>query len=82
MPIAAFFLMIVLLVAAFTDAAFAQGAATGGTKDTGSPTMVYPIRPRDEPAASTAVPNRPHHRLHYYSMGRSVLIYRNRSHRR
>jgi hypothetical protein len=32
-------------------------AATGGTKDTAGPTMVYPIRPRDEPPGSTATPN-------------------------
>jgi hypothetical protein len=60
MPITALFLMIVLCVAAFSDSAMAQGASTGGTKDGGSPTMVFPIRPRDEPAAPTAVPNRSH----------------------
>lgn len=32
-------------------------AATGGTNDTAVPTMVVPIRPRDEPVGSTAVPN-------------------------
>jgi hypothetical protein len=81
MPIAALFMTIVLFVAAFTDVACAQGAATGGTKDMGTPTMVFPIRPRDEPPTRTAVPNRSHHRTHY-STGRSVLIYRYRNHRR
>ncbi len=57
MPIAALFLTVVLCVVAFSDAAVAQGAATGGTRDAGSPTMVSPIRPRQEPAPSTAVPN-------------------------
>jgi hypothetical protein len=55
MPIAARFLTVVLCVVASFETALAQGAATGGTKDTGSPTMVYPIRPREEPAPSTAV---------------------------
>jgi hypothetical protein len=58
MPIVALFLTIVLCVAAFPHSAIAQGAATGGTNDSGSPTMVFPIRPRHEPAAVTAVPNR------------------------
>jgi hypothetical protein len=44
-------------VASFPDAAMAQG-----TKDPSNPvpTMVFPIRPRDEPATTrpTAVPNR------------------------
>jgi hypothetical protein len=61
MPIAALFLTIVLYIAAFSQPAIAQGAATGGTNDSGSPTMVFPIRPRDEPATVTAVPNRPRH---------------------
>lgn len=81
MPIAALFLTIVLLAAAFPDAALAQGAATGGTKDTASPAMVFPIRPRDEPATRTAVPNRSHHRIHH-SAGRSLLIYRYHTHPR
>lgn len=38
------------------SAATAQ-AATGGTNDTASPSMVVPIRPRNEPAGTTAVPN-------------------------
>ena len=59
MPIAALFLTIVLCTAAFSHSALAQGAATGGTKDRPSPTMVFPIRPRDEPATLTAVPNKP-----------------------
>ncbi len=74
------FLVIVLCVSAFAGAAAAQGAATGGTKDTGSPAMVFPIRPRDEPPALTAVPNRSHHRMHYYSTGHSLLIIRRRHH--
>jgi hypothetical protein len=57
MPIAALFLLLVLCAVASSDAAVAQGAATGGTRDTGSPTMVFPVRPRGEPAPSTAVPN-------------------------
>jgi hypothetical protein len=40
-----------------SDAALAQGAATGGVNDTSTPTMVFPIRPREGPAPSTAVPN-------------------------
>lgn len=59
MPIAVLFLMIAF-VSAFSQPAMAQGAATGGTKDSGAPTMVFPIRPRDEPARPTAVPNRSH----------------------
>ena len=81
MPVAALILTIVLLVAAFNGAVVAQGAATGGTKDMGSPTMVFPIRPRDEPPALTAVPNRSHHRGHYFA-GHSLLIYRHRAHQR
>lgn len=81
MPIVAWFLVIALSVTAFAGAVAAQGAATGGTKDTGSPTMVFPIRPRDEPPTLTAVPNRSHHRMHY-STGRSVLIFQHRAHRR
>jgi hypothetical protein len=81
MPIIALFLTTVLFVAAaWTSAAVAQGAATGGTKDQGSPTMVFPVRPRDEPPAVTAVPNRSH-RIHSPA-GRSVLIYRYRNRRR
>ena len=59
MSIAARFLMVVLCVVASLETALAQGAATGGTKDGGSPTMVYPIRPREEPGPSTAVPTIP-----------------------
>jgi hypothetical protein len=59
MPIVALFFALILSTVAFSDPALAQGAATGGTRDTGSPTMVFPIRPRDGPAASTAVPNVP-----------------------
>jgi len=32
-------------------------AATGCTRDTAAPSMVVPIRPRDEPAGTTATPN-------------------------
>jgi hypothetical protein len=60
MPIVALLLTIVLFTAAFSDSAAAQGATTGGTKDSAAPTMVFPIRPRDEPATVTAVPNKPH----------------------
>lgn len=81
MPIAALILAIVLMVAASAHGAAAQGAATGGTKDTGAPTMVFPIRPRDEPPARTAVPNRSH-RAHHYRAGRSVIIYHSGVHRR
>jgi hypothetical protein len=78
MPTAALFLTIVLYIAAFSQPAMAQGAATGGTKDSASPTMVFPIRPRDEPATVTAVPNKPrrHHptvrlrRNYYYRIHR------------
>jgi hypothetical protein len=58
MPVAALFLTIVLCLTAFSHSAMAQGASTGGTKDSGSPTMVFPVRP-DEPAAPTAVRNKP-----------------------
>jgi len=57
MPIAALFLTLVLCVVPLSDAAMAQNAGTGGVNDTGTPTMVFPIRPRDEPTPSTAVPN-------------------------
>jgi hypothetical protein len=57
MPIATLFLTVIMCVVALSDAALAQGAATGGVNDTGSPPMVFPIRPRQEPARSTAVPN-------------------------
>jgi hypothetical protein len=50
------FLAIVFCVASLSEAALAQGAATGGTRDTAGPTMVFPIRPRNGPAPSTAVP--------------------------
>ncbi len=82
MPVAALLLTIVLLVAAFKDAAYAQGAATGGVNDRPAPTMVFPIRPRDEPPRRTAVPNRSHQHRAHDAAGRSLLIYRNRPHRR
>jgi hypothetical protein len=49
----------VLCLLAWADAAWAQG-----TKDPSNPvpSMVFPIRPRDEPAPSTAVPNTSHSR--------------------
>ncbi len=47
----------VLSAIAFSDVANAQ-AGTGGTNDRPGPTMVFPIRPRDEPPTVTAVPNR------------------------
>lgn len=43
MPIAALFLMIAF-VSAFSQPAMAQGAATGGTRDSAAPTMVSPAR--------------------------------------
>lgn len=82
MPTAALLMTLVLVVAALPDVAIAQGAATGGTKDVGSPTMVFPIRPRDEPEAPKAVPTRSYRAHPTYSSGRSVLIYRHRHHRR
>ena len=47
----------VTLVIASTGEAWGQG-----TKDPSNPvpTMVYPIRPRDQPAPPTAVPNTSH----------------------
>lgn len=51
-------LAILSLSAVSLDAAFAQAAATGGTQDRATQGMVFPIRPRQPPAASTAVPNR------------------------
>lgn len=47
-----------LLGAVSSDAAFAQAAATGGTQDTATSGMVFPIRPRQPPTPSMAVPNR------------------------
>jgi hypothetical protein len=55
----ALFVFGALLISVSFSVAMAQGAATGGTKDVGSPSMVYPIRPREEPVGSTAVPNAP-----------------------
>jgi hypothetical protein len=52
----ALFLIVGFGTATAADVAMAQ-AATGGTKDTAAPTMVVPIRPRNEPAGTTAVPN-------------------------
>jgi hypothetical protein len=80
MPLATLFLMIVLCVAAFSHSAMAQGAATGGTNDSGSPTMVFPIRPRDEPATVTAVPNRPRH-AYPTVLQRRYYYYGHRHHR-
>jgi hypothetical protein len=59
MKTATLFLTIVVSVGALSEAAMAQNAGTGGVNDTGSPTMAFPIRPRQEPAPSTAVPNVP-----------------------
>ena len=52
----AWILAVFFFAATVPDAALAQ-AATGGTKDTAAPTMVFPIRPRNEPPSTTAVPN-------------------------
>jgi hypothetical protein len=79
MPIVVLVLAIVLCVSVSIPAAVAQGAATGGTKDVGSPTMVIPIRPRDEQVAPTAVPNRAHR---YQPAGSSWRYYRYRTYRR
>jgi len=50
----------VLLCVIAPPEAFAQGAGTGGTRDvSAAPTMVFSVRPRDEPAGTTAVPNVP-----------------------
>lgn len=52
-------LITVFCVSAGTETTWAQG-----TKDPSNPvpTMVFPIRPRDEPAPPTAVPNTSHTR--------------------
>jgi hypothetical protein len=60
----------------FSDAAVAQGAATGGTKDTGSPTMVFPVRPREEPAPSTATPNVVRHQPYVRPLRQNYYYYR------
>jgi hypothetical protein len=79
MPIAArFILTIVMCTVASSDAAMAQGAATGGTKDVGSPTMVFPVRPRDEPAQSTAVPNVPQSQQRVIRLRRPYYYYGHR----
>ena len=50
-------LLMVLYAASLSETAMAQSAGTGGTRDFGAaPQMVFPIRPRNEPAPSTAVP--------------------------
>lgn len=53
-------LMTLLGIIGASNEAAAQGAGTGGTRDVNpAPTMVFPIRPREEPSGSTAVPNIP-----------------------
>jgi hypothetical protein len=66
-------LLFIVCVVALSDAAMAQGAATGGTQDTGTGSQLFfPIRPRNELRALTAVPTVPS------SQGRFV---RGRAHR-
>ena len=60
MRIAPVLFTVIVSVVALSDAAMAQGAATGGTQDTGTGSQLFfPIRPRNEPRASTAVPTVP-----------------------
>ena len=48
MRIAPLLSMVVVCVVALSDAAMAQGAATGGTQDTGTGSQLFfPIRPRN-----------------------------------
>jgi hypothetical protein len=50
--------LIIICAAEYSDAAAAQQAGTGGTRDaSAAPTMVFPIRPRNEPATSPPVVN-------------------------
>jgi hypothetical protein len=56
-PILFFAAIISVCGAGLPEVAVAQSAGTGGVNEGGGPTMVFPIRPRDEPAASHAVPN-------------------------
>jgi hypothetical protein len=73
------FSTVIFCTFAASEAAMAQ-AATGGTRDTAAPTMVFPIRPRDEPATSRPVPNvYQQNRYQQYPPGNVRLrrIYRN-----
>ena len=57
MRVLVLFLAIIVCVGSLSDTAMAQSAGTGGTRQYGStPQMVFPIRPRNGPARSTAVP--------------------------
>ena len=55
----ALFLTVAFCVSMLIEAAFVEAALAQGTKDpsTPVPSMVVPIRPRDEPTRPTAVPN-------------------------
>jgi hypothetical protein len=75
MTIAKLLLTAVLCVVALSDAALGQSAATGGTRDTGSPTMVFPVRPREGPATSTAVPNIARPQPHVVPFSRNYYRY-------
>jgi hypothetical protein len=70
--------IILLCVSAWADAAWAQG-----TKDPSNPvpSMVFPIRPRDEPAAPTAVPNTSHSRQQRTIQLQPTYGYRSRIYR-
>lgn len=66
-----------IILVCLSGSALAQGAATGGTKDTApAPTMVFPVRPRDEPARPTAVPNIPHRQQRVYRLRRHYYVVR------
>ena len=52
------FLTLIVLTAALSDSAIAQG--TGGTNQSAAPSMVFPIRPRVGPAPTRPVPNVSH----------------------
>jgi hypothetical protein len=71
-------LIIVMCITALPSAVMAQGAATGGTNDRGSPGMVYPIRPRQEAAPSTAVPNVARTQTHVPRLRQNYYYYRYR----
>jgi hypothetical protein len=50
---------VLVLTVTFCGSVFFDAALAQGTKDPSNPvpTMVFPIRPRDEPTRPTAVPN-------------------------
>ena len=72
MRIAPLLFTVIVCVVALSDAAMAQGAATGGTQDTGTGSQLFfPIRPRNEPRASTAVPTVPSSHGRVVRLGRA-----------